>query len=136
MTETRDLVLGGRTFAVPRFPLGMTLKFYPLLRKLANNGFLTRWLDPNDIPSDQDMTDLSTVLFAAAQLGDPTLTPDAFDALPASPSELFDALLIARYQSGGWVPAAAEDAGGASAAGEGAGEPTPPKSTSAESLAG
>jgi len=132
MTETRDMKLGGRTFAVPALPIRINIKAYPLLRRLSNGGFVDDWFDAKSAIADEDMAALADVLFLCAVAADPALAREDFDALAASPGELMDALLVARFQSGGWLPAKEEDDDGV-AEGEGQGAPKPPKSTSAKS---
>ncbi len=132
MTDTRDIVLGGRTFEVPRLPLGVNIKAYPLLRKVNNNGLFERWHAPDGGPTEEDMADIALVGFLCAKAADPALTREEFDALPIAPHELFDTLIVARFQSGAWVEATPSAADGEDA-GEAPGEPKPRKSTSAAS---
>lgn len=128
MTETRDMILGGRTFSVPPLPLGANMQAYPLLRKLHNAGLVERWLTTGGLPTEEDMQDLATVLFICAQAADPAITTADFLALPITPPEMFAGMLVARFQCGAWtpLPEGAEP-------GEWTGEPKPPTSTSAES---
>jgi hypothetical protein len=126
---TLSLDLGGRTFKVPPLPLGHNIEAYPLLRKMQNSGFLERWISPETPPTQEDMADLTTVLFLCAKAAEPGLTVEEFNALPVTPAEMFAGWSVARYQSGGWVrlPAGEDDQG------ETEGEPRPPTSTSAAS---
>ena len=129
MSETRDMVLGDRTFAVPRLPIGINIKVYPLLRRLNNSGLDDRWFAVDGEPTEQDMIDITGVLFLCAQAADPQIDRAAFDAIRAPPMQMMDGVLVARYQSGGWVPRPeGVDEG------EAGGEPKPQTSTSATSL--
>lgn len=110
MTETIDIVLGGRTFAVPRLPLGVNIEAYPLLRKLNNNGLSERWTAEG--PTVEDMADLATIAFHCARAADPALAREEFDALPVAPHELFDAHFAARLQCGAWIQVAPGAGGG------------------------
>lgn len=132
MTETRDMKLGGRTFAVPALPLETTMVVYPLCRKLATGGLVDRAQRSGGVldVSKEEMSEVVEVAFLCAQAADPALSREAFLALPVTPPELLDAFFVARYQTGAWL--APEDA----PSGEGKGEASPLKSTSPESSLG
>lgn len=135
MAENRDLILGGRTFSVPPLPLGVTRKIYPLCRKLALPGalverVLTEKLLINSM-TDEDLADLMDINFPCAQVADPDFTREQFEAMPITPSQLFDGFFfVARYQTGMWVPAAP---GAEQPEGEVQGEASPQTSISTES---
>lgn len=131
---TRTIELGGASFEVPPLPLVVNRSVYPLCRKLVNGGFITRWFsdEAGGEITEADMDDLLGGLFRACQTAQPDLTQETFDALAATPAELFDAFQVLRYQTGGWKPRdPTEDALGE----ERGAEATPPKSTSPESSA-
>ena len=134
MTDTREMKLGGRTFAVPALPLKVTMKVYPLCRKLTLAGLVTRSVAAGAfaVTDEQEMADVAEVAFLCCQAADWSLTRADFEALPIEPLELIDAFLIARYQTGGWLPPEANPQGDAGA-GEQRGEASPPTSTSSES---
>lgn len=127
-TDSRAMTLGARTFEVPRLPLGVTIRAYPLLCGLYNSLFVER-LDPIlGGPSEDEMRQAADVVFLCAQVADPDLTREAFDALTATPQELASGVKIANFQTGAWRPVQPGDEPG-----ELHGEPEPPTSTSAAS---
>ena len=130
----RDIVLGGTVFSVPRLPLRVTREVYPICRKLAVGGLVERAIEGRGVldATRDEMDDLIEIAFLSAKAADPTLTREAFEAMPVSPPELLDAYFQIRYQTGGWVPpelvAEANDAPG-----EDGGAASPPTSISTES---
>lgn len=127
MTDTRDMILGGQTFAVPRLPLRATRKVYPLCRKLSVQGLLDRCAQSGGVLecSEEELADVAEIAFLCASAADETLTREAFETLAISPPELLDAFLVARYQTGAWVDPAAQPEG-EQPSGEGKGEASPP----------
>lgn len=106
MTETRDLKMGGRTFAVPALPLRLTMAVYPIIRGLSGEEGLVARAQRNNGSLEVDAEEMAQVVevaFICAQAADPELTRDTFEALPITPPELLDAFLIARYQTGAWI---------------------------------
>ena len=133
----RPIKLGERTFEVPPFVLKHNMAIYPLCRRLSNNGMIDRFMKAGaaDFTAD-DMAELADIAFLSAAAAVP-ISRDEFEALTVTPAELFDAFLVARYQTGGWIAtdaasATATDASG-DAAGEAQGEARPPLSTSTAS---
>lgn len=126
MTDTRDMTLGGRTFAVPRLPLKATMRVYPLCRKLTVNGLVDRCAAAGGVLdcSEEEMAEVAEIAFLCAASAEDGLTQEVFDALPISPPELLDAFFTARYQTGAWVAPEAKPEGDAS--GEAKGEASPP----------
>lgn len=131
MSGTRDITLGGRTFAVPMLPLRISRLAYPLCVQLTKAQLFERAVQFGgvlDVTKDE-MAQLSELAFLACQAADPTLKPDDFDNLPATPAEMLDAFYFIRFQTGGWRPIEP----GEKPAGEGEGVADPPTSTSTES---
>lgn len=135
MTETLEMTLGGRTFAVPRLPLGVNRVVYPLCRELClQGGLLDRLIkSPGGLTlaiTSDDIDALIGIVFPCAELADPELTRQEFNGMPITPMELFDAFFsVIRYQTGMWAPVKATEQD----AGEAMGEASPPLSTSIES---
>lgn len=126
----RAIYLGDRIFNVPPLPLRATIRVYPLLCGLYNSLFVER-LDPVlGGPSEEEMAQAAEAVFIVAQVADPGLTREAFDALAVSPQQLGAGVKCANFQCGAWLPL---DPG--AAPGETRGEPEPPTSTSAVSSA-
>jgi hypothetical protein len=138
MTKTRNMLLGGRTFAVPPLPLGVTEVVYPLCRDLSLKGALVDRVIADGLLAaltKEDMAVLIEIDFACAQVAEPTLTHDEYKALPVSPAQLFDAFFyVARFQTGMWLPVDPPAAGDdEAAAGEAKGEASPQTSILTES---
>ena len=112
MSETRDITLGGQTFAVPPLPLRVNRVVYPLCRKLTGAGLIERMIEGGGSLdcTEEEMADLVELAFLAASASATPIDRDALDDLPVTPPELLDAFLKVRYQTGAWVPgeAAAE----------------------------
>lgn len=128
MTETRDITLGGRTFAVPRLVHRINRLAYPICRELTNAGLIDRAVRCGgalDVTT-QEMDRLAELAYLACQAADPTLKPNDFDDMVIDPPELLDAFFAIRYQTGGWRPVEK----GEPQPGEGEGAIEPPKSTS------
>ncbi|CAN5577461.1 hypothetical protein BH10PSE14_BH10PSE14_06780 [soil metagenome] len=135
MTQTRDMKLGGRTFAVPPLPLGINMEVvYPLCRQLSLPGALVERMMATTLVealTKEDLAVLADICFSCAQAADPTLTAKDFIDLNPTPPQMFDAFFtVARYQTGVWLPA---PAAGEDESGEDQGEASPRKSISAES---
>jgi hypothetical protein len=106
MTDTREMSLGGRTFAVPRLPLETTMIVYPECRRLTIAGLVDRAQRAGGVldVDEAQMKEVVEIAFLCAKAAEPELTREAFLALPISPPELLDAFFVARYQTGAWLP--------------------------------
>lgn len=126
----RPVTLGGRTFVVPPLPLRSTMVAYPICRKLTLANLLERCMAAGNVldVDEGEMADVVELAFCCAQAAEPELSREEFEALPVSPPELLDAFLVARYQTGAWVPPTAQE--GDLAPGEAEGAESPPTSTS------
>lgn len=133
MSDALSLSLGGRTFEVPKLPLGVTILVYPICQKLTNAGLADRLLKAevgNGLSvSPEEIGELTEIAFQAAHAADETLDAQAFLALPVTPPELYAAFFAMRIQCGGWGPRKPEDR---DEPGEGEGA-SPPTSISTES---
>lgn len=108
MTEPKTIILAGEPRSVPALPLRLTVKAYPLCKKLANNGYAERYVDAVKSGgtievSDEELADLAEIAFYGASAADPSLTREAFDDLPVTPPELIDCYFPIRLQTGGWI---------------------------------
>jgi hypothetical protein len=113
MTDTREMKLGGRTFAVPAtLPLRITRSLYPLCRKMSVKDGLTERVVAGGLMSGmtgEDMQDLATIATTLAQSAEPDVTQDELEALPITPVELFDAFWdVARFSTGMFVKSEAQ----------------------------
>jgi hypothetical protein len=155
------ITLGERVFTLRRFTLRENARAYPLARQLVVDGVIDRWVEAlqtvidalakeaageraGGAPgqwevSEDEMGRMADFVFMACQASEPDLTREAFDALPVSPRDLFNAFFEARYCTGAWVrPDPAEtaptDDAGEKPEGEADGAPAPlqPTSTSDE----
>src|SRR4051812_25632767 len=106
MADPRTLTLAGRTFTVPPLPLKATMVVYPICRRLTIAGLVERAMaNGGALEVDEaEMADIVELAFRCAQAAEPALTRDDFETLPITPPELLDAFLVARYQTGAWVP--------------------------------
>lgn len=127
MTDTRDMILAGRTYVVPRLSLKATMKVYPLCRKLTVNGLVDRCAAAGGVLdcSEEEMAEVAEIAFLCASAAEEGLTQEMFEALAISPPELLDAFFTARYQTGAWVAPEAKPEGH-DASGEAKGEASPP----------
>jgi hypothetical protein len=113
MTQTRDIVLGGKTFAVPVLPLRHNRVIYPLCRDLSADpdnaeSFIGRLAASGGSPdkvADDELDKLIQIAFHAAQAADKELSGAAFDELPITPPELLNAFFLIRLQTGAWLMA-------------------------------
>jgi hypothetical protein len=109
VTDTETINLGGVAFKVPRLPLGVNMKAYPLCRELTEAGIVER-VTTNGGRIDYDekeMAKLVDLCAMALSVAEPQYDRAGLESLPATPTELFDAFFLIRYQTGGWtrVPA-------------------------------
>lgn len=114
MTETHDMVLAGRTFAVPPLPLRYNRVVYPLCRDLSltdgeddTECFLARLLAANGTPEavrDDEWPKLEKIALHCAMAADKAFTAEAFDDLAIAPQQLIDAFFVARTATGVWIP--------------------------------
>ena len=106
MTDTRDIVLGGKTYAVPPLPLRLNMKAYPLCRDLSNSDLLDRFIKAEGKVAftDEELAALTDLAFIGANAAEPALTREAFDEMPVAVNELLAVLFTMRYQTGGWLP--------------------------------
>lgn len=133
--ETWTISLGARTFAVPPLPFRVSMVVYPLCQKLTNAGLAERLLKAAVEPwgvSMEEMTDLGDIAFLSCRTADPELTREAFDELPITPAQLFDAFFALRVACGGW----GRPAEGQEPKGEAKGPKRPRRSTSGASSRG
>lgn len=111
MSNTRNIVLGDRTFAVPLLPHRYNRVIYPLCRDLSgdpddDDTFVDRIIRGGGTPGivrDEEWDKLSEIAFQAACAADKDLTREAFDNLPIKPQDLIDAFFAVRYQTGVWI---------------------------------
>lgn len=116
MTETRDLVLADRTFAVPPLPLRHNRVVYPLCRDLSvgsgeddTESFIGRLVLAGGRPEavrDDEWPKLEKIALHAAMAADTSFDAATFDALPITMMQLIDAFFVARQQTGVWVAVA------------------------------
>ena len=110
--ETWNIELGDRTFTVPRLPFKYSRKIYPICQKLSNDGLPERIVGtvkdgayepppPLQI-TDDEINQLSTIALLACQAADPEFTEAAFDEMPITPPQLYDAFFALRKACGGW----------------------------------
>lgn len=102
--ETWTIELGDNTYTVPRLPFKYSRKVYPLCQRLTNAGLPQRIVLP-EAPlqlTDDEVDDLAVIAFLAAQAVEPTMTQDAFDNMPITPPQLYDAFFAIRKACGGW----------------------------------
>jgi len=106
MGETRTITLGDREFAVPMFPLRVNRKAYPLCRKLTNGAIVEQAVAAGGALActDEQMEDLASLCFMAANAADPLLSEEQFDELLITPPQMLDAFFTIRFQTGGWTP--------------------------------
>lgn len=117
MTETRDLVLADRTFAVPPLPLRHNRVVYPLCRDLSmtqgeddTESFIGRLVAAGGKPEavrDDEWPKLEKIALHAAMAADPAFDAATFDAMPITMMQLIDAFFVARQQTGVWLPVSA-----------------------------
>lgn len=132
MSDARELMIGGATYAIPPMPLRLSRKAYPLCMKLTKAGIAQRYVAAfsgggSFEVTEDEWSDLADVALLTCQSADAGLTREAFDELPITPAELLAAFFEARYATGGWVPSAPSDPGGDPAPGEAMGAETPPE---------
>lgn len=136
MTDTRDIKLGGRIFAVPPLPLRINRTVYPLCRALSTGpdgagmeaSFIGRVLAANGsifAATDDELDKLADIAFGAANAADKSLTREEFDDLPITPVELLDAFFAIRPQTGVWIAPKASDEAGEQGQGEAQGAEAP-----------
>lgn len=116
MTETRDITLGDRTFAVPPLPLRHNRVIYPLCRDLSvidgeddTESFIGRLVAAGGKPEavrDDEWPKLEKIALHAAMAADASFDATVFDALPITMMQLIDAFFVARQQTGVWVAVA------------------------------
>jgi len=104
----RSVVLGGRTFHVPRLPLGVTIQVYPICKRLTEAGLAERFM-AGVLVGEDEINDLVELAFQAAHAADGSLDTEAFLAMPVSVLELFGAFLVVRLQTGAWSLAEGRD---------------------------
>lgn len=116
MTDTRDIVLGDRTFAVPALPLRHNRVIYPLCRDLSvikegdGETFIARLVKAGGTPDavrDDEWPKLEKIALHGAMAAEKTFTPAEFDDLAVTMPQLIDAFFIVRMQTGVWVQSAA-----------------------------
>jgi len=99
-----DITLAGRVFSVPPLPLRWNREVYPLCARLTAAGLLDRLGPGGTLALTADDIDaLAEIAFWGASAADSTLTRDEFEALPIAPTELVDAFILIRVQTGGWL---------------------------------
>jgi len=132
MSKTWTITAGERTFEVPRLPLRISRNVYPACQRLTNAGLVERLIRIGDgfAVDEAEMADLVEIAFQCCQAADRDLTREAFDDLPVTPPQLFDAFFAARSACGGWKPIPQGEGQEDQGEGEGA---MPPTSTSSES---
>jgi len=133
--EIWNIQLGDRTFAVPRLPFKYGREIYPICQKLSNDGFPERimgkfegdtFVPPPPLQvTDEEMMQLGRIAFMACQAADPELNSSAFEEMPITPPQLFDAFFAIRKACGGWRSRAE----GKEPTGEAKGMVEPPTST-------
>lgn len=105
-TDARRIVLGKSEFDVPPLPFGVNIKAYPLARKLSNGGLLERVAAKAgqlDDVEDDELVELGDLAFLACTAAQPGFSRADFDALPIRPTQLLDAFIHIRYQTGVWI---------------------------------
>lgn len=116
-TTARTITLGGREFRLPMLPPRANRTVYPLCVKLDPLVKRTILGSGNFAPTREEYADVLDCVSSALSFADPCLPPDEFENLVDQPQAHFDALLIIRLQTGGWVITAAAQEGN-TAAGE------------------
>lgn len=137
MTDSKTVSLGGRTFEVPPFPLGVMCQAYPVCRKLHIAGVADRFFKAirEDAPiisievDPEELADLAEFAFLSTTACKEPPTREEFFALSVTPAELLNALITLRTQTGVWIdrPADAADAEKDNAKGEAGGAKRPRK---------
>lgn len=119
MSNTREITLGDKAFAVPPLPLRLNRYAYPLCRDLIASGLIDRCAVPGAVleVTDAELQQLAEVAFLGAQAADRDLTREAFDDMAITPIQLLEAFFGVMPQTGAFaVATAAADAPAASAA--------------------
>lgn len=139
MTETRDIVLGGKTFAVPLLPLRHNRVVYPLCRDLSADGedsLMARLIAAQgkvEAVRDDEWPKLIDIAFHGAAAADKDLTREAFDDMPVTMPQLLDAFFIVRLQTGVWLAQPASDAADEASAADASGEASSGEESGADS---
>lgn len=102
--EVWTIEIGDSTYNVPRLPFKVSRTVYPLCQRLSNAELPMRLVLPKEPLSltDEEMDDLGKIAFLACKAADPGLTQEAFDNMPITPPQLFDAFFAIRKACGGW----------------------------------
>lgn len=115
--ETWPITLASKTYELKALPLKATKVVYTICQRLSNDGLAARLTNTApDAPAlavtDEEFDGLCKIALTAAQTADPELTQAAFDAMPITPPELYDAFFEIRKACGGWRPVKAGEAVG------------------------
>lgn len=101
-TTSRTVKLGDRDFDIPMLPPKANRKVYPLCVKLEPVVRRTILGKASFKPTEDEYADVLQAVFQAISYRNP-ITEDEFMEMPVPPQQHFDALLIVRLQTGGWV---------------------------------
>lgn len=116
MSDTREIILAGESFAIPALPLRINRVVYPLCARLTwhkdpadpeRASFLDRCVAAHGLGecSTDEMDILADIAFHAVSASDHPIDRQAFDDMPIVAGELLDAFFAIRYQTGAWRPA-------------------------------
>lgn len=102
--ETWDIELGDNVYTVPRLPFKFSMKVYPICQRLSNAGMAERIVMPKEplALTDSEVDDLGALAFLLCSAAETNMTKEAFDEIPITPPQLFDAFFAARKACGGW----------------------------------
>lgn len=102
--ESWDIELGDNTYAVPRLPFKYSMRVYPICQRLSNADLAERILVQSEPLQliDSEIDDLGVVAFLLCCAANSEMTQAAFDNMPITPPQLFDAFFAARKACGGW----------------------------------
>ena len=102
--ESWTIELGDNTYTVPRLALKYSRVAYPLCQKLSNAGLPARIILPTEPLqlTEDEMNDLAIIAFTMCRAAEPGMTLEAFEELPISAPQLYDAFFAARHATGGW----------------------------------
>jgi hypothetical protein len=131
--ETWTINAGDWTFTVPRLPFRVSRVVYPICQRLTNAGLVERLATAGASfeVTEAEVDDLAQIAFLACQAADPGLTRDAFDDLPITPPQLFDAFFSVRQACGGWRRLPAVE--GQEPSGEASGDQSPTSTSTTSS---